>query len=181
MLALSDGGKQREKEMQKVELFEAIRRDHALRGVSVRQLARTYRVGRRTVRQALASAVPPERQAASRAAPVLGAAKPFIDLIMKQDRTAPAKQRHTAHRIWERIRTELGIEVAESTVRKYVGKRKREIYGASEVMVPQVKEPGAEILCGKPHGASSPAGWSISIVARLPLRQRLHTGRSSRT
>ncbi|MGH7904927.1 MAG: IS21 family transposase, partial [Candidatus Dormibacteraceae bacterium] len=69
---------------------------------------------------------------------------PFIERVLAEDRNAPRKQRHTAHRIWERIRAELGIEVAESTVRKYVGRRKREIFGAAEVMVPQVKEPGAE-------------------------------------
>ncbi len=77
---------------------------------------------------------------------MLGPAKPFIEQVLVADAApgVPAKQRHTAHRIWERVRGELGIELSESTVRKYVGRRKRELYGAKEVTVPQIKEPGAE-------------------------------------
>jgi len=52
------------------------------------------------------------------------------------------RQSRRSHRT--RIRSELGITVAESTVRKYVGRRKRELFGPTEVMVPQVKDPGAE-------------------------------------
>ncbi|HEX6351194.1 MAG TPA: IS21 family transposase [Candidatus Dormibacteraeota bacterium] len=130
--------------MRKVELFEVIRRDHAVHGWGVRRLAKTHGVHRRLVRQALSSSVPPPRQVPQRAAPRLGAAKPFIEAVLEADRKAPSKQRHTAHRIWERIHAELGVEVAESTVRKYVGHRKRELFGPSEVMVPQVKDPGAE-------------------------------------
>lgn len=37
----------------KVELFAAIRRDSRIEGLSVRALARKYRVHRRTVREAL--------------------------------------------------------------------------------------------------------------------------------
>jgi hypothetical protein len=45
-------------------LFEQIRRDARVEGLSVRALAKRHRVHRRTVRQALASAVPPEPPAA---------------------------------------------------------------------------------------------------------------------
>ena len=130
--------------MRKVELFEAIRRDHALHGWGPRRLAREHHVGRRTVRQALKSALPPERKAPLRLAPVLFRAKPLIDEIMEKDRKMPRKQRHTAHRIWQRIVAELEVVIAESTVRRYVGKRKREMGRGVEVMVPQVKTPGAE-------------------------------------
>jgi hypothetical protein len=46
-----------------VELFEAIRRDHRRDGLSIRELSQKHRVHRRTVRAALASAVPPPRKA----------------------------------------------------------------------------------------------------------------------
>jgi lambda repressor-like predicted transcriptional regulator len=46
----------------RVELFAAIRRDARVEGLSVRTLATRFGVHRRTVRQALASAVPPARK-----------------------------------------------------------------------------------------------------------------------
>jgi transposase len=130
--------------MRKVELYERIRRDHAERGWSVRRLAKEHRVHRREVRQALLNAQPPAPASLNRLRPVLGPLLPAIDAILEQDRKAPRKQRHTAHRIWERLVNEHSAEIAEATVRRYVGGRKRELYGPSEVMVPQVHEPGLE-------------------------------------
>ena len=150
--------------MRKVEVFEAIRRDRAARGWGTRRLAKEHGVGRDTVRQALRSAVPPERKIPERTAPVMDQVKPFIEAILATDREAPRKQRHTAHRIWERIREELGVEVAESTVRRYVGGRKRELFGAPEVMVPQVKEPGAEAEVDFFEAKVRMAGVVVTII-----------------
>jgi transposase len=129
----------------RVELFEHIRRDSQQQGMSVRALARKHRVHRRTVRQALSSAVPPERKQVVRPSPVLDAWKPLIDAWVTADEALPRKQRHTAHRIWQRLTGEHGARVGESTVRKYVARLRRELGGgASQVMVPQVHQPGAE-------------------------------------
>ena len=46
----------------RVELFEQIRKDRRAEGSSIRELADRHGVHRRTVRQALASAVPPPRK-----------------------------------------------------------------------------------------------------------------------
>ena len=46
----------------RVELFEQIRRDRRAGGSSIRELADRHHVHRRTVRQAMASAVPPPRK-----------------------------------------------------------------------------------------------------------------------
>ena len=52
----------------------------------------------------------------------------FIDGILEADREAPRKQRHTAHRIWRRIREEKPeSNVAEATVRRYVQRWKEEL------------------------------------------------------
>jgi hypothetical protein len=48
-----------------------------------------------------------------------------IDSILEDDRTAPRKQRHTAHRIWERLVVEHQAEIAEVSVRPYVAGRMR--------------------------------------------------------
>jgi hypothetical protein len=45
-----------------VELFEQIRKDRRVEGASIRELADRHHVHRRTVRQALGSAVPPPRR-----------------------------------------------------------------------------------------------------------------------
>ena len=73
----------------RVELFEKIRRDHEFAGLSTRELARRYGVHRRTVRQALDAAVPPERKRPQgRPAPALGLWREWIDEILIADRDA---------------------------------------------------------------------------------------------
>jgi hypothetical protein len=76
------------------------------------------------VRQALASAAPPQRKWAQRERPALAPLISFINAILEADRSAPRKQRRTAHRIWQRIATELPErKVAEVTIRRYVRER----------------------------------------------------------
>lgn len=124
---------------EKVELFEQMRRDYEFNGMSIRTLSDKYGVHRRMVRQALACALPPERKRPVRLRPKLELVRAFIDVILKEDQHAPRKQRHTAHRIHERIQLELPlIEIAERTVRQYVQQRKRQLgFDQREVAVPQ--------------------------------------------
>ena len=134
--------------MTRVELFEQIRRDARREGLSVRALAERHHVHRRTVRQALAAAVPPARKTPARDAPVLGPWKAIIRAWLEADQTAPRKQRHTGRRIWRRLRDEHGAVVAEPTVRAYVGRVRGELRSQlREVTIPQVHPPGAEAEC----------------------------------
>jgi transposase len=130
----------------KVELFEEIRREHEFGEGTVLGVARKLGVHRRMVRQALANAEPPERRKWEHERPVIDPLRPFIDAILEADRNAPRKQRHTAHRIYQRIRTELADHpVAEVTVRQYVRERKQELgWSTRATCVPQSYAPGQE-------------------------------------
>lgn len=128
-----------------MKLYEQIRRSHERDGLSVRELARRFHVHRRDVRQALTSAVPPNRKVPERPAPVLDRWKPTIDAWLEADRRAPRKQRHTARRVWQRLVEEHGAAVGESTVRRYVAEvRRRMDVPLIEVMVPQHHPLGEE-------------------------------------
>ena len=98
------------------------------------------------VRQALASAIPPERQTPARSSSKLGPVREWIDEILQRDLEAPRKQRDTAHRIWERIRQERPeASVKEAPVRRYVQWRKQELgLEMRETFVPQSYDWGGE-------------------------------------
>ena len=130
----------------RVELSGQIRRDGRAGGSSIRELAVRHRVHRRTVRQALASAVPPPRKTyPQRPRPAIGPYAAIIDEWLAADRDVPRKQRHTARRVWQRLVAEHGASLAEVTVSRYVARRRIELgLDKTEVTVPQAHAPGAE-------------------------------------
>jgi transposase len=129
-------------------------------------LAERHGVHRRAVRQALASAlVPVRRTPVGRPAPKLGEYRELIDEWLIADRDAPRKQRHTAKRIWRRLVDEHGVDVAETTVRDRVRKRRRELgLSLPEVFVPQVHAPGQ----------TGEVDWGQAEVELAGARTRVH-------
>ncbi len=131
-------------------MFAAIRRDARVEGCSIRELADRYHVHRRTVRQALATAIPPPRKTPAQTSPRLAPFKAAIDEMLRSDLDAPKKQRHTSRRVLARLVDEHGAaDLSYSTVRDYVARRRPEI--AAEAgkpleagYVPQAHRPAAE-------------------------------------
>ncbi|MDQ2846108.1 MAG: IS21 family transposase [Actinomycetota bacterium] len=130
----------------RVELFEQIRRDRRREELSIRELAEKHGVHRRTMRQALAAAVPPPRKSyPPRARPAIDPFAAVIDGWLLEDQNAPSKQRHTARRVWQRLVAEKGATVSEVTVSRYVARRRVELgLVHREVSIPQTHLPGAE-------------------------------------
>jgi transposase-like protein len=129
-----------------VELFEQIRREYEFGIGTIQGVARQFGVHRRLVREAVQTAVPQQKVPPARARPRLEPVVRFIDAILDADRQAPRKQRHTAHRIYERLRQERPEHgIAESSVRRYVRERKA-VLGllTRETFVPQSYAWGSE-------------------------------------
>ena len=110
--------------MLKMDQYALIRTAHRVYGQSGREIARETGHSRNTIKKALdgqAWSYGPRRH---QPYPVLGPYLKIIDGWLRDDRKAPKKQRHTAHRVYERLVDEYGFNGSESTVRHYVRQAK---------------------------------------------------------
>lgn len=131
--------------MKKVELFEIIRKEYFQDKKNIRQIARTYMVHRRQVRQAISNAIPPTRKQSWRSCKVLTeSVKQIINQWLEEDLKAPRKQKHTGKRIYDRLINEHSFGGKEVTVRGYVYQKRNELSVCTKAFVPQIHLPGAE-------------------------------------
>ena len=104
-----------------VEVYAAVRHFVFIEGNSRREAARVFGLSRETVSKMCRFSLPPGY---TRTKPVkkpkLGTLLPVIDAILEADGTAPSKQRHSAKRIFERLRDEHGYAGGLTVVRDYV-------------------------------------------------------------
>ena len=126
--------------MYHVELYARVRRACMVEGMSVREASRVFGLHRDTVRKMLAWPVPPgyRRQDPPRR-PKLEPFTGVIDAILEADRQVPRKQRHTAKRVFERLRDEHGFDGQYTIVKDYVRERRRR---TQEMFVPLSHAPG---------------------------------------
>ena len=130
--------------MYKVELYVRVRRACMVEGMSTREAARVFGLHRDTVRKMLEYSVPPgyRRQSPPRR-PKLDPYHGVIDRILEEDRRLPRKQRHTAKRIYDRLRAEHGFGGKYTIVKDYVRERRRR---TREMYVP-LSHPAGDAQC----------------------------------
>ena len=157
-----------------MELWSEIRRRVLVDGVSKREICRDYQLGWRTLEKVLEHPEPPGyRSRVPRALPKLGPFVGLIDEILASDRDAPPKQRHTARRIFHRLRDEHDYRGSEVQVRRYVAQTKSH---AKEVFVPLSHPPGeAQFDFGEATVVIGGERWKAAFaVMTLPFSDAWH-------
>lgn len=145
-----------------MELWAEIRRRVLTREISKRQACRTYEIHWATLKKILAHEEPPgyhRTQSPRRRTiePVL----PILRQILADDTKAPRKQRHTAYRIWQRLRDEHAFTGGYTTVKDAV----RELRGSTkEVFLPLSHPPGE---------AQVDFGFAEVVIAGVPTQVAL--------
>jgi transposase len=126
--------------MYSVDLYRRVRRACHVEGMSIREAARVFGLHRETVSKMLRYSVPPGyRRHHPPRRPKLDPFVGIIDRILEEDRSSPRKQRHTAKRIFERLRDEHGFKGGYTIVKDYVRDHRRR---SREVFVPLAHDPG---------------------------------------
>src|SRR5271157_1762905 len=126
--------------MKRVELYAQVRRAVYVEGISQREAARRFGIDPRTVAKMLAFSVPPGyRRSQPPRRPKLDPFIGVIDRILADDKGQPAKQQHTAKRIFERLRDEHGYSGGITVVKDYVHEHRQR---QREMFVPLRHEPG---------------------------------------
>ena len=137
-----------------MEIYGRVRRAVLVEGRSQRSVAREFGLARVTVRKMLGYSIPPgyrRKEPAKR--PKLGPWVGVIDAILEEDQTQPAKQRHTAKRIFDRLRAEHAFPGGYTIVKDYVRRCQQR---NQEMFVPLTHAPGT---------AQADFGQALGIVA----------------
>ena len=112
--------------MYTVDLYRRVRLACHVDGVSEREAASRFGISRTMVRKMLRHSTPPGyRRSKPPRRPKLDPFTSIIDRILEEDRSVHRKQRHTAKRIFERLRDEHGFDGGQTIVKDYVAVQRR--------------------------------------------------------
>ena len=115
-----------------VDIYAKVRRAVMVEGLSERGAARQFGLSRKTVSKMIRHTLPPGYQRKGPpVSPKLGPFVGIIEQILLTDHDVLKKQRHTARRIYERLRDEHGFSGGYTIVREYVAQervRQKEVF-----------------------------------------------------
>jgi transposase len=164
-----------EERMISVEDREVMRRAYFIEKKSLRQIARELHVARKTVCKAIASAEAESYTlSVVRPAPILGPYKVRIEELLAENGSLPPKQRYTSHKIYEEI-VKAGYRGGESTVRGYIGQRRRE-QRRPQVYLPLEFDPGSDAQVDWGEAVAEIGGVRVTVqlfCMRLCYSRRL--------
>jgi len=131
--------------MLKVDQYNYIRMAYRVYGKTIKQIAKETGHSRNTIRKAVREEYHGYKPRTTQSYPVLGPYLPIIDRWLTDDKDRPKKQRHTAVRVYRRLKQEHGFQGAEITVRKYVREAKLRLgVSQSPVCIPSDPPIGSE-------------------------------------
>ena len=140
--------------MLKVDQYSYIRTAHRIYGKKIKQIARETGHSKNTIKKVLRGEYSGYKPRVKQPYPILGPYLPIIDKWLEDDKQRPKKQRHTAVRIYNRLKAEHDFQGAETTVRRYVREAKQRLgVSALQVFIPCDPEVGveAEVDWGRCH------------------------------
>jgi transposase len=154
-----------------VETIGRIRREHCVKGKSIKEIARELKVSRNTVRKVLRSgATSFEYMREVQPRPKLGAWRGDLDRMLSDNEARPARERLTLIRVFEELRG-LGYEGSYDAVRRYAKKWRIERGAATaEAYVPLSFAPGEAYQFDWSHEVVLINGTTVTVkVAHLRL------------
>lgn len=157
--------------MLKVDQYSYIRTAHRVYGKKVKQLARKTGHSKNTIRKVLRGEYNGYTPRVHQPYPVIGPYMHLIDQWLIEDKDRPKKQRHTAMRVYNRLKQEHGFAGAETTVRKYVRETKARL---------GLDGRQAFVACLAAVGAEAEVDWGTcqAIIGGEPIRLKLFCIRS---
>jgi transposase len=151
-----------------VETIGRIRREHRVKGKSIKEIARDLKVSRNTVRKVLRSgATSFEYMRVVQPRPKLGAWHGDLDRMLSDNETRPARERLTLIRVFEELRG-LGYQGSYDAVRRYAKKWRVERGAATaEAYVPLSFAPGEAYQFDWSHEVVLINGTTVTVKVAL--------------
>jgi transposase len=131
--------------MLNVDQYSYIRTAHRVYGKRIKQIARETGHSKNTIKKVLRGEFSGYKPRVEQPYPILGPYLNIIDQWLQDDKQRPKKQRHTAVRVFNRLKQEHDFQGAETTVRRYVREAKLRLgVGAPQVFIASDPQAGIE-------------------------------------